>query len=85
MLAIYFQPPKMTSTGPQERSGHVAIVRQSGKPADLIAAEGPDVIQAGGTNYRSAPLKLGCKSHPAAWLEGKVEFFLHHSKFETEP
>jgi hypothetical protein len=77
VIAIYFQPPRETPDGPKERSGHIAIVRPSQKPAALIDSEGPDVIQAGGTNYRLVALRQGFASHKLGLETGAIEYFWH--------
>ena len=42
-----------------------------------MAAEGPDVTQAGGTNYRIASLKQGFAGHPQAFADHEVVYFAH--------
>jgi hypothetical protein len=59
------------------KSGHIAIIRPSTKSADEIRAEGPQVIQAGGTNRTSASLKQGFANHPQAFEKGEVRFYSH--------
>ncbi len=75
VLAIYFQPPR----DGRQRSGHVAIVRASEKPGDRVREEGPDVMQAGGQNHRSVPLRAGFAAHRDAWATGAIEFFWNHA------
>ena len=77
VVAIYFQPPKETAAGPQEESGHIAIVRPSDKPAALIESEGPDETQAGKVNHRLVSLHDGFRSHRLAWETGAIEYFWH--------
>jgi hypothetical protein len=77
VLAVYFQPPRSTPNGPEERSGHVAIVRPSNKSAALIIADGPDVIQAGMHNYQQVAMRIGFASHKAGWSNGAIEYFWH--------
>ncbi len=57
--------------------GHIALVRPGRKPADMLAIEGPDVIQAGNINYTRASLALGFAGHPHAWGDHEVRFFAH--------
>ena len=57
-----------------DKPGHIAIVRPSDKSARAIAEEGPQVTQAGGTNYNSTSLVQGFASHPAAWSHNEVRF-----------
>lgn len=60
-----------------DKPGHIAIVRPSTKGAAAIRAEGPQITQAGGTNYRSVALSVGFVGHPAAWGKHEVRFFAH--------
>lgn len=63
-----------------KKPGHIAIVRPSTKSVELIAQDGPQIIQAGGTNHRSTDLKTGFKNHPNAWGNASyhaVRFFVH--------
>jgi hypothetical protein len=57
--------------------GHIAIVRPSDKDAQAISQEGPQVTQAGGTNYRSTALRVGFAGHPAAWTHHEVVYYAH--------
>jgi len=50
-----------------DKPGHIAIVRPSDKSAAAIRTEGPEITQAGGTNYRDTSLKRGFAGHPSAW------------------
>jgi hypothetical protein len=60
-----------------DRPGHIAIVRPSERSAADIEAEGPQITQAGGTNYRSTTLEHGFAGHPAAWGRREVRFYAH--------
>jgi hypothetical protein len=60
-----------------KRPGHIAIVRPSTKSAQEIAAEGPQITQAGGHNANSTSLKHGFANHPDAWGKQKVRYFEH--------
>lgn len=60
-----------------DKPGHIAIVRPSDKDVTSIREEGPQITQAGGTNYRSVPLKVGFAGHPAAWDHQEVRFYTH--------
>ncbi|MEI9895382.1 MAG: hypothetical protein WDN28_16210 [Chthoniobacter sp.] len=60
-----------------KKSGHIAIVRPGTKTPAQIAAEGPDVTQAGGTNFNSASLKRGFANHPQAFSQGEIRFYAH--------
>jgi hypothetical protein len=63
-----------------DRPGHIAIVRPGNKTADQIAAEGPDVIQAGAINKTSISLKDGFAGHPAAWRDHEIVYYAHDVK-----
>ena len=60
-----------------DKPGHIAIVRPSEKSASAIRAEGPEITQAGGTNYRSTTLQRGFAGHPAAWERHEVRYYAH--------
>jgi hypothetical protein len=60
-----------------DKPGHVAIVRADDKDVRRILEEGPQVTQAGGTNYRSVSLRQGFADHPAAWGQHEVRFYAH--------
>lgn len=63
--------------GDPKKSGHIAIVRPGSKTPSQIAEEGPDVIQAGGSNFNSATLKRGFANHPEAFPKGEIKFYAH--------
>lgn len=77
VLAVYFQPPRMTPEGPRTRAGHVAIVRPGDKAPDAIKRDGPDVIQAGVHNYSEVATRVGFAAHKEAWSNGAIEYFWH--------
>jgi hypothetical protein len=60
-----------------KRHGHIAIIRPSTKSSEAIDAEGPQITQAGGHNYRSTSLKKGFGNHPDAWRKQDVRYFAH--------
>ena len=60
-----------------DKPGHIAIVRPGGKSAAAIRSEGPDVTQAGSTNYRDTTLQRGFAGHPDAWGRAEVRFYAH--------
>ena len=60
-----------------DKPGHIAIVRPSDKGVEAIREEGPQITQAGGTNYRSVALKVGFAGHPAAWGRQEVRYYAH--------
>jgi hypothetical protein len=59
------------------KPGHIAIVRPSDKREAAIREEGPQITQAGATNYRNVALKVGFAGHPAAWGRREVRFYAH--------
>jgi hypothetical protein len=60
-----------------DKPGHIAIVRPSDKDRAAILSVGPQITQAGGTNYRSTDLAVGFAGHPAAWSRHEVRFYSH--------
>jgi len=60
-----------------DKPGHIVIVRPSDKDARMLREEGPQVTQAGGTNYRSVALRVGFAGHPAAWEHHEVVYYAH--------
>jgi hypothetical protein len=60
-----------------DKPGHIAIIRPSDKGDAAIRSEGPQIEQAGGTNYRSTTLARGFAGHPAAWGRGEVRYYAH--------
>jgi hypothetical protein len=75
VVAAYPSPP------PHEaKPGHVALVRPSAKSDAEIQEEGPQVVQAGGRNAASTPLKTGFHFHREAWKSAddfQVRFYAH--------
>ena len=63
-----------------DRPGHIAIVRAGNKTAEQIAAEGPDVIQAGAVNKTSISVKDAFAGHPAAWRDHEIAYYAHEVK-----
>jgi hypothetical protein len=59
------------------KPGHIAIVRPSDKGERMLQEEGPQITQAGTTNYRSTSLREGFAGHPNAWNHHEVEFYAH--------
>ncbi len=51
-------------------AGHIAIIAPCEKSLAGIAAEGPEISQAGFTNYRATSLQNGFRRHPYAWAPG---------------
>ena len=67
-----------------DRPGHIAIVRPGSKTAEQIAAEEPDVIQAGSVNKTSISLRDGFAGHPAAWRDHEVVYYAHEVKLRRD-
>jgi hypothetical protein len=63
-----------------DRPGHIAIVRPGTKTSEQIAAEGPDVTQAGSVNATSISIKAGFAGHPAAWRDNEIAYYAHELK-----
>ena len=63
-----------------DRPGHIAVARPADKTAEQIAAEGPDLIQAGSVNRTSVSLREGLAGHPAAWRDHEVMYYAHQLK-----
>jgi hypothetical protein len=59
------------------RAGHIAIVRPSVRARQALEQDGPEIIQAGMTNYNRTTLKIGFKEHPAAWRDRQVVYYAH--------
>jgi hypothetical protein len=55
--------------GDPMKPGHIALVRPSAKSERLIESEGPQIIQAGASNYNSTSLRNGFRHHPDAWRD----------------
>ncbi len=66
-----------------DKPGHIAIIRPSNKPDAAIAAEGPQVTQAGGTNFNSTSLKRGFAGHLAAWARNEVRYYAHPANWPS--
>ena len=60
-----------------DKPGHIAIVRPSDKSRHAIETEGPQITQAGGSNYLSTSVARGFAGHPAAWGRGELRYFAH--------
>ena len=57
------------------KSGHIAIVRPGNKDADLLAKDGPDIMQAGGTNALRTTLRKGFGNHKKEY--DQIAFYAH--------
>lgn len=58
------------------KPGHIAIVRPSLKSEEELNAEGPQIIQAGKSNYNSTTVSEGFDNHPDAF-PGEILYFSH--------
>ena len=56
------------------RHGHIAIVRPDPKSIADVEREGPQITEAGDTNYRSTTVSVG---FPRAWAQHDVRFYAH--------
>ena len=63
-----------------DRPGHIAIIRPGTNTSEQIAAEGPDVTQAGSKNATSISIKAGFAGHPAAWRDNEIAYYAHEVK-----
>jgi len=57
------------------RPGHIAVVRPGVKSAEVLAAEGPDIMQAGGTNALRTTLRQGFGNHKKEY--DQIAFYAH--------
>jgi glutamine amidotransferase-like uncharacterized protein len=57
------------------KSGHIAIVRPGNKDAELLAQDGPDIMQAGGTNALCTTLRKGFGNHKKEY--DQIAFYAH--------
>jgi hypothetical protein len=60
-----------------KKPGHIAVVRPSTRSDGSVEKEGPQITQAGVTNYASTTLEEGFRHHPGAWKHHGVRFFAH--------
>ena len=61
-----------------DKPGHIALVRPSTKSEGQLREDGPDITQAGMSNYKRTTLKIGFSGHPRAFRENGVRYFSHH-------
>ncbi len=57
------------------RPGHIAVVRPGTKGPEALASEGPDVMQAGGTNALRTTLRQGFGNHKKEY--DQIAFYAH--------
>lgn len=60
-----------------DKPGHIAIVRPGSKSAVQLAAEGPDISQAGLDNFTSTTVKKGFADHKNAFAGNEILYFAH--------
>ena len=60
-----------------DKPGHIAIVRPSERSDASVRSDGPQITQAGGTNFRETTLARGFAGHPSAWGRREVRFYAH--------
>ena len=66
-----------------KKAGHIAIVRPSMRGEGAIDRDGPEIIQAGGTNFNAGTVRAGFGNHPAAWrIDRQVRFFRNTKELE---
>ncbi|MFC6644238.1 hypothetical protein ACFQBQ_01250 [Granulicella cerasi] len=65
------------------KHGHIAIVRPAVKTDEQLAADGPETIQAGQTNFADGNAVKSFKSHPGAW-PAKVLMYAHPTKLAAQ-
>jgi hypothetical protein len=70
VVAVYSDPDP-------DHAGHIAVLRPSDWSPARIAEHGPEIIQAGATNYQSTDLETGFIHHPDSFAQGKIAFFAH--------
>lgn len=63
----------------KSKPGHIAIVRPWKKTEAEIDKEGPEIIQAGATNYEHTSVREGFRHHEGAWPDG-VRYYVHPLK-----
>ena len=68
-----------------DHPGHIAIVRPASKTSDQIVAEGPDITQAGGHNYRRTSVRQGFAAHSLAFERGQIAYFAHRVEEVQNP
>jgi hypothetical protein len=69
-----------------KKAGHIAVVRPAAIDSLRIGEKGPQITQAGFTNYKSTDLRTGFSHHGGAWSPAgasMVRFFAHEVRGET--
>jgi len=75
LVVLNFQNPD------PEYSGHIAVVRPAVKSREVLAADGPETIQAGKTNFSDGNAKRSFQSHEGAW-PSQVTMWAHRTKLQ---
>ncbi|XVN40872.1 MAG: hypothetical protein RCO49_09125 [Rickettsia endosymbiont of Argas persicus] len=57
------------------RAGHIAVVIPSSKDIEKIKLEGPDIAQAGTSNFSSGSLKKGFRNKKDAFKDNEIKFY----------
>lgn len=72
VVAVYRAPDP-------SKPGHIAVVRPAVRTAADLADTGPEIIQAGASNYTDTTVSVGFHHHRGAWDAGgkAVKFFAH--------
>lgn len=65
-----------------ETPGHIAIVLPGTKSSAVLAAEGPDVMEASTVNAAHIALRDGFAGHPGAFDDDRILFFAHATDVE---
>jgi len=64
--------------------GHIAVIRPSEKSAAQLAADGPEVTQAGALNYDDYVAAKVFEHHPGAW-PNQVRYYSHPVEWSSVP
>ncbi len=79
LVVVAFKAPD-----PKE-PGHIAVVHPAVRTARELEDKGPDITQAGATNYDRTTVSVGFNHHPGAWDEtGRGVKFYAHAVAATE-
>ena len=78
LVVVVFRAPD------PKRPGHIAVVHPAAKTEQDLEAHGPEITQAGATNYAETTVSVGFNHHPGAWdSTGKaVKFYAHEVRAE---
>lgn len=60
----------------RHKAGHIAFIRPGTPDANRLAAQGPDVTQAGAVNALAMPLRQAFAHHSGAWPD-QIRYFEH--------